>query len=110
MKILLKWVASALGLMLVSSLLPNFVIESFYTALVLSLILGILNVLIKPVLVIFTLPINILTLGLFSFVINAGLIWFASTFVKGFSTDFQTALIASVIIWFISLVSNVIFK
>jgi len=110
MKILLKWVASALGLMLVSTLLPNFVIESFYTALILSLILGMLNVLIKPLLIILTLPINLLTLGLFSFVINAGLIWFASTFVKGFSTDFQTAFIAAIIIWFISWITNVLFK
>jgi len=110
MKILLKWVASALGLMIVSSILPNFVVQSFYIALVLALILGVLNVLIKPILLFLTLPLSILTLGLFSFVINAGLIWFASTFVKGFSTDFQTALIASIIIWLISWITNVLFK
>jgi len=110
MNLILKWVVSALSLMLVASLLPGFVIEGFYTALILAFILGILNVIIRPVLVVLTLPINFLTLGLFTLVINGGIIWFANTFVKGFETDFITAITAAVILWAISLITNLLFK
>ena len=108
--LLLKWVVTALSLMLVSSFLPGFVIASFYTALILAVVLGVLNLIVKPVLFVLTLPINFLTLGLFTLVINGGLIWFANTFVKGFETDFVTAVFAAVILWVISWITNIIFK
>ncbi|NTV31498.1 phage holin family protein [candidate division WWE3 bacterium] len=110
MKMLSKWLISALSLMIVSVLLPGFRVESFYTALIVAFLLGILNAVVRPILVLLTLPINILTLGLFTFVINAGLIVFVSTFVKGFSVDFSTALIASILLWIISLLANLLIR
>ena len=75
---------NVLALLLVAYYIPGISVDGFYTALVVALILGLLNLTIKPILVILTLPINILSLGLFTFVINAGLFWFVSTFIDGF--------------------------
>ncbi|RMD51090.1 phage holin family protein, partial [Candidatus Parcubacteria bacterium] len=74
-------------------------------ALIAALILGLLNAIIRPVLLIITLPINILTLGLFTFIINAFLIWFMPSFVKGVEiTGFMPALMAAIILWAVSVV------
>ncbi|MFH1207554.1 MAG: phage holin family protein [Patescibacteria group bacterium] len=111
MFILLRWLLNALALMAVAYLVPGFHASSFYTALIVALVLGILNAIIKPVIVILTLPINILTLGLFTFVINAGLILLVSTVVKGFTVDgFITALIGGVILWVFSWFTSAITK
>lgn len=101
--ILVNWLLSALGIIIVSKVVPGFQVDTFTTALMVALILGILNALIKPILVILTLPINILTLGLFTFVINAGLIMLTSYLVKGFSVNgFVPALIGALVLWLIS--------
>ncbi len=111
MFILLRWLLNAAALMAVAYLVPGFHVNSFYTALIVALILGIVNAIIKPVIVILTLPINILTLGLFTFVINAGLILLVSTVVKGFTVDnFVAALIGGVIMWVFSWFTNAITK
>ena len=100
MYILLRWFLNAVVLLLVAYLVPGFHVASFYTALIVALVLGIVNAIIKPVLIVLTLPITILTLGLFTFVINAALILFVATIVKGFTVDgFIPALIAGVILW-----------
>lgn len=96
--------------MVVANVLSGFLVESFYIAMIAALILGILNAVVRPILVLLTLPINIFTLGLFSFVINAGIIFFVGTFVEGFSIDFTSALIASVLLWLIGIVSNLFLK
>ncbi len=71
----------------------------FWTAVIVALILGLLNAFLKPILVILTLPINLLTLGLFTLVINAALIMLASSFVEGFAVaGFWTALLFSLIV------------
>lgn len=103
--ILTNWVLSALTIFLISQYIPGFKVNSFQTALVVALVLGIFNAVIKPVLVILTLPINILTLGLFTFVINAFLILATDYFVKGFVvTSFTPALIAAVVLWLINII------
>ena len=84
MKLLLAWVVNALALMAVAYLLPGIAVESFVTALVAALVLGLLNAVVRPVLVLLTLPVTLLTLGLFIFVINGLLFWFVASFVKGF--------------------------
>ena len=90
--VILRWVINALVLMLLANILKGVEIQSFYTALVTALALGIVNALIRPLLILLTLPINILTLGLFTLVINGVLFWFVSTFIKGFNiTDFWSA-------------------
>jgi putative membrane protein len=98
---------SALALLIVAYFLPGFTIDGLYTAIIGALILGLLNVLVRPVLIILTLPITLLTLGLFIFVINALLFLFVASFVEGFTVSgFWTAVIASIGVSIISAVGN----
>lgn len=104
MKILVKLVITALSLLGVAYLLPGVDVSSFYIALLVALILGVLNLVIRPILIVLTLPINILTLGLFTFVINGLLFWLVSTFITGFEVSgfwvaVIGALIVSVFVW-----------
>lgn len=86
-----------------TSFLPGIHINSFWTAVVLALVLAILNTIVKPILIILTLPLTILTLGLFLFVINAVIILLASEFIRGFSVDgFWWALLFSLLLSIIS--------
>ena len=87
MKIIISWILSALIILVVASITPGVHVASFTTALAVALVLGIINAFLKPVLLILTLPINILTLGLFTFVINAVLILVVGNIVPGFLVD-----------------------
>ncbi|OGG55166.1 hypothetical protein A3D62_00920 [Candidatus Kaiserbacteria bacterium RIFCSPHIGHO2_02_FULL_49_11] len=99
MGILTKLLLTVLGLLLVSRYVPGIEVANFYTALIVALALGLINIVIKPILVILTLPITLLSLGLFTFVINALLFWFVSTFIDGFSVDgFIPAFIGALVI------------
>ncbi len=103
MYLLLRWVFNAIALLLVAYLIPGFHVDSFYTALIVALVLGIINAVIRPILIILTLPVTILTLGLFALVINALLILFVSTVIKGFSVDgFGPAFIGGALLWLIA--------
>ena|SRR5665647_3419536 len=84
MRILLVWLINALSLLAVPYLLPSVSVDSFTIALVTALLLGLVNTLIRPLLVIVTLPITVLTLGLFTLVINGLLFWLVASFVEGF--------------------------
>lgn len=84
MRLLLLWLVNALSLLALPYILSSVSVASFYIALIAALVLGLLNTLIRPVLVLLTLPITILTLGLFTLVINALLFWFVASFVAGF--------------------------
>ncbi len=84
MRILLVWLINAFSLIAVHYVLPSVSVDSFYIALLTALLLGLVNTLIRPLLVIVTLPITILTLGLFTLVINGLLFWFVASFVQGF--------------------------
>jgi len=100
-------VVRALILLATSYLIPGFHIGSFTTALVVAIVMAVLNFLVKPLLVFLTLPVTILTLGLFLFVINAILLIVASNFVSGFAIDsFGTALLASLVISVFSSIAN----
>lgn len=106
MGILINWIASTLVIIVAAYLLPGVHIANFWTALLLALVLGILNVFVKPLLVLLTLPITILTMGLFLVVINALLILLASTIVPGFTIDgFWWALVYGLLISLINLVT-----
>jgi putative membrane protein len=83
-RILLVWLVNALALLALPYIFTSIRVDSFYTALVVALILGLINAVIRPVLVLLTLPLTILTLGLFIFVINGLLFWFVASFVAGF--------------------------
>lgn len=84
MNLLLRWLINALTLLLISHLFAAIQVAGFGTALIAALILGLVNAVIRPLLIIVTLPINILTLGLFTFVINGLLFWFVASFIEGF--------------------------
>ena len=87
MDILIAWIVSALAILASAYLLPGVHIAGFTTALVAAVVLGIINAFLKPILLFLTLPINILTLGLFTFVVNAVIIILAANLVPGFSVD-----------------------
>ena len=84
MALLLVWLINAVALMAVAYLLPGINVDGFVTALVAALILGLVNTVIRPILVLLTLPVTLLTLGLFIFVINGLLFWLVGSFIKGF--------------------------
>ena len=99
MGLLIRWLTGALAIMAAAYVLPGIKVDSFLTALVLAVVLGILNAVLKPILFFFTLPITILTLGLFTFVLNAVKVLLASHFVTGFVVDgFWWALVFSIVL------------
>lgn len=111
MKLVLRWLLSAGALMLIAYYVPGIRVMSFYSALVAALILGLINALIRPLIILFTLPINILTLGLFTLVINALMFWLASSVVKGFFVaGFWPAFWGALLMCVISWVVNSLFK
>ena len=107
LSLIVRLLITVLGILIVSNFVPGIVVSSLYIAVIVALIWGLINITLKPILYILTLPINILTLGLFTFVINAFLFWFVATFVEGFSVDgFLPALLGTLIISVISSVGN----
>lgn len=87
MSILFNWLLSGLVILSAAYLLPGVHVQTFITALVVALVLGVINAVLKPILLVLTLPLNILTFGLFTFVINAVLIMIISKVVLGFAVD-----------------------
>ncbi|AVJ31262.1 phage holin family protein [Achromobacter mucicolens] len=87
MTLILVWILNAVALLAVAYLLPGITVASFGSALIAALVLGLVNMLVKPVLVLLTLPITIVTLGLFLIVINALLFWFVGSVLKGFQVN-----------------------
>ena len=93
LNMLLHWLVTALLLLLIAYLMPGFTIEGLGVALIVALVLGLINIVIKPAVVLLTLPINIVTLGLFSLVINALMLALAAWCVPGFEiSSFWSAL------------------
>ena len=84
MRLLLVWLINAVALMAVAYLLPGIAVSSFVVALIAALVLGLVNAVIRPILILLTLPATLLTLGLFIFVINGLLFWCVGTFIEGF--------------------------
>lgn len=98
MKILTRWLLLAAALLLVANLYPGVTVAGFGSAMVAALVLGLFNTLVRPLLVLLTLPVTLLTLGLFLFVINALMFWAAAEVLKGFSVaGFGAALVGSVL-------------
>ena len=98
MKLIIRWLLLAAALLLVAHLYPGVSVTSFGSAMIAALVLGLLNTLVRPLLVLLTLPVTVVTLGLFLFVINALMFWSAAKVLSGFNvTGFGAALIGSVI-------------
>ena len=101
----MNWLLRGLVILATAYLVPGFLVTSFMGALVLVLILSLLNILVKPILFILTLPINILTLGLFTLIINALVLQLALKFVPGVSSNsFTTTLLASIVMSVLSMI------
>lgn len=84
MKLIASWLLHALSLMLIPFIVNGIKVDSIMHALIAAAVIGIINILIKPILIILTLPITLLTLGLFIFVINGLLFWLAGSYLPGF--------------------------
>lgn len=98
MKLIVKWLLSAAALLLVAYIYSGVVVSSFTSALIAAAVLGALNTVLRPVLVLLTLPVTLVTLGLFLFVINALMFWAAASLLSGLQvTGFVAALIGSLI-------------
>ncbi len=98
MKLLLKWLLSAAALLAVAYLYQGVEVRSFGAALTAAFVIGLFNMLLRPLLVLLTLPVTVLTLGLFLFVINALMFWSAASLLNGFYVSgFGAALLGSLI-------------
>ncbi|MDB5828618.1 MAG: rane protein of unknown function [Variovorax sp.] len=105
MRLILKWLLSAIALLAVAYLYNGVQVTSFGSALIAAAVIGLLNMVVRPVLVVLTLPVTIVTLGLFLFVINALMFWAASGLLGGFHVNgFGAALIGSLLYSLLGLV------
>jgi len=87
LKLLLVWLINALALLTVAYVMPGIAVSDFWTAMVAAVVLGLVNAVIRPILILLTLPATILTLGLFIFVINGLLFWFVGSTLQGFTVS-----------------------
>ena len=107
MKLLTKVLLTALTLLIVAEYVPGITVDGLYPAIIAAIILGLLNVFVRPILLILTFPITILTVGLFVIVINAALFWYAASFIDGFAVaSFWGAFLGSLIVSIVSTISN----
>jgi putative membrane protein len=106
LKLLIALVLNALALILTSKIVPGIMVTDFTVAILAAIVLGVINTFIKPILVLLTAPINILTLGLFTFVINAVVLYLVSLVVPGFGVSGALAAILGAIV--LSVVSTVL--
>ncbi|HCY16039.1 MAG: hypothetical protein A2Z93_07845 [Curvibacter sp. GWA2_64_110] len=98
MKLIVKWLLSATALLALASLYSGVEVQGFAAALIAALVIGLFNVFLRPVLIVLTLPVTMVTLGLFLFIINAVLFWAAATVLDGFQVQgFAAALLGSLI-------------
>jgi putative membrane protein len=98
MRLLLLWILNAVALLAVTWLLPSIQVSGFGTALIAALVLGLINTLVRPVLAILTLPLTVLTLGIFYLVLNGLLFWLASALLPGFHVEgFVSAMVGAIL-------------
>lgn len=111
MFLLLRWLLNAIALLIVTYLVPGITFTGTWPLIITVVVLGLINALVRPLILLLTLPINILTLGLFTLVINALMFWLASTVVKGFEVQgFWSAFWGALIYWIIILIIGSIFR
>lgn len=107
MRLIVVWLINAVALLAVPYVIPSITVDSFLTALIAALVLGLINTILRPILVILTLPVTLLTLGLFIFVINGLLFWLVGHFLSGFNVGGFWAgvfgsIVYSIISWLLS--------
>ncbi|MFO1304224.1 MAG: phage holin family protein [Burkholderiales bacterium] len=107
MRLLLTWLINAVALLALPYVFSSITVDSFFTALLVAIVLGFINSIIRPLFILLTLPVTLLTLGLFLFVINGLLFWAVGSFwpgfhVEGFWTGVFGAIVYSIISWALS--------
>jgi putative membrane protein len=112
MLLLVVWILNAVALLAVAFVLPGITIASFWSAMLAALVLGLLNTLVKPFLILLTLPITVVTLGLFLLILNALVFWWAGSLFRGFQVEGFWWAVAGAILYSIlsSLFSLLIFQ
>lgn len=106
-RILLKWLINTLALLVTAYFVKGIQVTGVSSLILAAALLGILNAFIRPILIILTLPINIITLGLFTLIINGAMLWFVSVIIKGFVIQgFWPAIIGALIISLVSWLFN----
>jgi len=107
MRALIHILATAATLLIIDQYVPGITVASFYTACIVAVLWGFISLVIRPVLTLLTLPITLITFGLFSFVLNAFLFWFLATFIEGFTVvgfipAFEGSLILAIVAWLLN--------
>src|SRR5687767_6460881 len=103
LKLLLVWLVNAIALVAVAYLMPSIAVSSFGAALAAALVLGLVNAVVRPVLVLLTLPVTVLTLGLFIFVLNGLLFWMVASWLEGFHVGgFWSAVLGAILFSLVS--------
>lgn len=107
LRLIIRWILFAVALLFTAWLVPGISFTNFQTALLAAFVMGLVNIFIRPIILIFTLPLNLLTLGLFTFVINALMFLLVAKIVAGFIiTGFLAALLGSIVLSVISIFIN----
>ena len=107
MVLLLRWILFALAVIFTAWLVPGISVENFQSAMLVTVIIALINIFVRPLIVFITLPINILTLGIFTLVINSLLLMFAGYLSPGFEVNgFLSAFLGSIVLAFLALVIN----
>ncbi len=107
MKLIIKFFIIVLSIMSLSHIIPGIAVAGFYPAIIVAIVLGVLNFTVKPIVTIITLPVNIITLGLFGLIVNGLILWFIGSFIQGFTVAtfmaaFLGALVVSFVNWVVS--------
>ena len=111
MKLIIKLLLNALAVIILAYLLPGVGVDSMVTAIIVAIVLSVLNFLVKPILIVLTLPITLVTLGLFLLIINAIIILIAAHFISGFEvTSIWWALIFSLLLSFLQSILHSVLK
>lgn len=112
MSLLISWILYALAIIFIAWLVPGISVENFSSAMLVCVIIALINIFIRPVIQLVTLPINFITLGIFGLVINALLFMLAGYLAPGFNVDgFLSAFLGSIVLSFLSLIINsVVYK
>ncbi len=109
--LLLRWVLNSFALFFVMKLIPGIRIDRFGDLMLATLVIGLLNAFLRPLIVLFTLPVTIATLGLFTLVINGVIFGLAALLLKGFHvTGFGTAFVAALLFSIFSFILNMVFR
>jgi putative membrane protein len=110
---LLTWLGTAIALLITAHFVPGFIVKTFVTALVAAVVLGLVNAFVRPILRLLTLPINLITFGLFTFVINAFTLWLASVLTPNYGFEIRgilPALLGSIVLAIVSSIINYLLR